>query len=166
VGLAGGENAHGLAGRQPPEARNPDLDHEAAAWLEVGSGVLEAGDLLVLRRQVPDRVEDEVGERERIVDARGREVADRHVDVVGPRLRAQPRDHRLRKVDPAHADTAPGQRQRDPTGADAELECGTVSSELCEEVHHGVDDRRVEHRRVLVVTGGDRLAEVVLGHPG
>ena len=74
------------------------------------------------------------------------------------------RDHRLGQVDARDPDAARGERQRDPTGADAELQRGAVSRELGEEVHYGVDDRRIEHHRVLVVAGGDRLAEVVLGH--
>ena len=57
------------------------LDDEAAARLEVRRDVAEAGDLRRLRRQVVDRVEDEVGEPERAVGARRREVADRDGDV-------------------------------------------------------------------------------------
>ena len=68
---------------------------------------------------------------------------------------------------PATADAARGERQRDPAGADAELERGAVAGELGEEVDHRVDDApgRTSPRR-LVVAAGDRLAEVVLGHPG
>ena len=61
-------------------------------------------------------------------DGRG-EVADRDADLVGARLRLQPRDHRRREVDAVHADAAPGERQRDAAGADAELERGAVAGE-------------------------------------
>src|SRR5436309_12095674 len=44
-----------LARRQATQVGNTDLDHERAARLEVLRGVLEAGDLCVLRRQVVDR---------------------------------------------------------------------------------------------------------------
>src|SRR2546421_9655899 len=50
-----------------------------------------------LRRQVHDRVEDQVGDGEGPVHGRRGEVADRHPDVLGARLFAQPRDHRLRQ---------------------------------------------------------------------
>ena len=62
VRLARVEDADGLAGREPPELGHPDLDHEAAAGLEVRGDVPEARDLRRLRRQIPDRVEDEVRE--------------------------------------------------------------------------------------------------------
>src|ERR687891_840790 len=41
-----------------------DLDHEAAAGLEVRGDAAEVGDLRFLRRQVHDRVEDEVRDRD------------------------------------------------------------------------------------------------------
>src|SRR6266508_687322 len=59
------------------EPRYEHLDDEAAAWLEMRCGVPEAGDLLVLRRQVHDRVGDEVGDRERVFDRCCGEIADR-----------------------------------------------------------------------------------------
>ena len=61
------------------------------------------------------------------------------------RLGAQPRDHRLGEVDPVHRHAARGERQRDPAGADAELERGAVARQLGEEVDRRVDDGRVEH---------------------
>ena len=112
--------------RQPLQVGHARLDHEPAAALEMRGGVLEARDLRVLRDQVEDRVEDEVDERELPVDAGRREVADRDVDLVASRLRAQPRHHRLRAVDAGDAHAARGERQRDPAGADAELERATA----------------------------------------
>src|SRR5262249_58296184 len=78
-----------LAGRETAERRQSDLDHEATALLEVCGGVLEARDLRLLGRQVHDRVEDEVDERERPVDARRPELADRHRDLRAAGLRAK-----------------------------------------------------------------------------
>jgi len=55
--------------------------------------VAEALNLFVLGGQVRDRVAHEVGELERPGHPGGREVADRHADVVRARLRLQLRDH-------------------------------------------------------------------------
>jgi hypothetical protein len=43
------EDAHRLPRRQPLEIGDPDLDHEAAAGLEMRGDALEAGDLRRLR---------------------------------------------------------------------------------------------------------------------
>ena len=124
-----------------------DLDDEAAAGLEVRRDVAEARDLRRLRRQVHDRVEDQVRDGERPVDRRRREVADRDADVLAARLRAQPRDHRLRQLDPVHRHAALRERERDPARPDPELERASAPGELGEEVDDRVDDRRVEHLR-------------------
>ena len=124
------EELERLAGRKPLQPRHEHLDHEAAAGLEVGGDVPEARDLLVLRRQVHDRVRDEVGERERPRDGRCREVADRDADLLRARLRAQARHHRLRELDPVHSDAARRERQRDPARADTELERGPAAGEI------------------------------------
>src|SRR5438067_5205379 len=79
---ANGERNELLTGWKQPELRDADLDHEAAAWLEVCRHVLETRHLRVLRRQVVDRVEDEIGQRELAVDPRGREIADRDRDFL------------------------------------------------------------------------------------
>ncbi len=127
----------------------------------MGGGVLEAGDLRVLGRQVPDRVEDQVREREGAVDLRRREVTDRDPDVLGTRLLAQPGDHRLRHVDPVNRHSALRERERDPPGPDAELEGPTIAGELGQEVDDGVEHRRLEHLGGrLVVPSSNRLVEV------
>ena len=136
------EDADRLAGREPPQARDADLDHEAAAGLEVRGDVAEARDLRRLRRQVHDRVEDEVRDGERPRHRRRREVADRDADLLAARLRAEPRRHRLRQLDPVHRHAALGQRERDPAGADPELERAAAPGELGEQVDGRVDDRR------------------------
>ncbi len=117
-----GERDVPLARREPAEVRDHDLDHEEAAGLEVPRGVLEAHDLGLLRRQVHDRVEDEVGEPERRLDLRRCEVADRRLDLLRARLAAEHRNHRLREIDAVHAHPALRERNRDPPRADPELD--------------------------------------------
>jgi hypothetical protein len=58
-----------------------------------------------------------------------------------------------------------GEWQRDPAGADAELERGTGPGQVGKKVDDGTDDRRLEHvGGRLVVALRHSLAEVVLGH--
>ena len=54
VGRCRGEDPGVLAGREPTQLRDVVLDKEAAAAVEVGGGVGEGPDLLVLGRQVGD----------------------------------------------------------------------------------------------------------------
>jgi hypothetical protein len=77
VRLARAEDVERLTGREPPQLRHHDLDQEASAEHQVRRGVAEARDLCLLRREVHDRVEDQVHDREGILDRRRREVADR-----------------------------------------------------------------------------------------
>ena len=155
--------AHRLARRQPLELRDADLDHEASAGLEVRGGVLEAGHLIVLRGQVVDRVVDQVGERELARHLGGGEVAQRDLDPVGAGLRPELLHHLAREVDAAHRHAAPGERQRDPAGADAELERSAVSGQPGQEVDGRLDHGRVEHLGAAVVVAlGHALTEVVL----
>ena len=101
--------------------------------------------------------------RERAVDGRRREVADRHADVLGARLRAESRDHRLRQLDPVHRHPPLRERQRDPAGPDPELERASLPGERGKEVDGRVDHRRVEHLRLgVVVARGDALVEVAV----
>ena len=93
----------------------------------MGGSVAETGDLVVLSGQVHDRVEHEVGDPERALDPRCREVPDRHGDVIGVRLGTQLLDHRLGEVDAVYGDAAPTERQGDAAGSDAELEGCTVA---------------------------------------
>jgi hypothetical protein len=127
--------------------------------------VLEARDLRVLGRQVHDRVEDEVGDRERPVDPRRRKVADRDGNLRTAGLGAKPRHHRLRQVDPVHLDAATGERQGNPARADTELERGAAVGEPGKEVHGSLDDLAVPPAADrLVVFCSDVLSEVVLRH--
>ena len=161
--LCHGEGVEGLAGREPLQPRNTDLDHETAAGLEVRRRVAEARDLRRLRGQVHDRVEHQVGEGERPVHRGRGEVADRHADSVRAGLRPQPRDHRLRHVDAVHRHAALRQRERDPARPDPELERASTFGELGEEVDRRVDGLRIEHARSgHVVPGGDAFVEVAV----
>src|SRR5919199_1353660 len=111
-----------LAGRKPPKPRYDHLDDEAAAGLEMRRDVLKAGDLLVLRGEVHDRVGDEVRDRERAVHGRRGEVPDRDADLLRARLGAEPCHHRFRQVDPVDGYPAARERERNPARADAQLE--------------------------------------------
>ena len=64
-----------------------------------------------------------------------------------------------------HGDAALRERQRDAAGADPELERRAVAGQLREEVDDGTDVLCAgELRPWFVVSRGDALAEVVLGH--
>jgi len=159
--LAPVEDAERLAGRQPLEIGDQDLDHEAATRLQVRGDVPEAGDLRSLRRQVHDRVEHDVGQRERPPDPRGRHVTDRHVDTLGPRLLSQPGHHGARELDPVDRDATLGEWQRDPAGPDAQLERFPLACERSQEVDDRRDDRRrCDRCHVVVVPRGGPLIEV------
>jgi hypothetical protein len=159
------ERAKAFARRQSAQVRHPDLDDEAPTRFEVSGGVGEAGDLIVLRGQVHDRVEQQIDEPKGARYPFGGEVADRRAHAVGAGLGAQPIDHRRRQVDALHGNTAFAQRQRDPSGADAELEGGAVAGERGEEVDSRSNDPWGEHVGApLVVSRRDRLVEVVHLH--
>src|SRR5207245_2745767 len=126
-----------LAGGEPLPRRDDDLDHEAAARVEMVRDIAEALDLRVLRREVHDRVPYEVSERECARHLRGGEVANRHIDGGGTRLRSQLFDHGRRKLDAAYPDASASERQGEATSADAEFKDGPTSSQIREEVHRG-----------------------------
>ena len=88
VRLAHVERNVALSGRQSAKVGDHDFDDEEADPFEMPCDVLEARDLRVLRRQVHDRVENEIGEPERPVDASRCEVADRDADLLRTRLPA------------------------------------------------------------------------------
>ena len=100
-----GERLERFAWRKALEPRNEHLDDEAAVRLQVRCGILEAGHLLVLRRQVHDRVRDEVDQGEPILDGNRGEVADGNANLPGARLTAEPRDHCVGQFDPVHLHT-------------------------------------------------------------
>src|SRR5687767_6583630 len=88
-----GECSGRFAGRKLPERRNNDFDQKEAAWFQVRGRVAETLDLLVLGRQVHDRIAQEVNECERPVYLRGREITGGHRDIGSALLFLQPRDH-------------------------------------------------------------------------
>ena len=69
------------------------------------------------------------------------------------------------ELDPGHGYAARGERQRDPSGADGELERRAVAGQLGQQVDRRTEHVGVEHRAGgLVVAGGDVFAEVILEH--
>ena len=75
-----------LAKRKPLQIRNTDLNDEVATRFEMLGNVAEAADLLVLRSQIHDRVEHEVGKRELPRNRCLSEIALRNADPLGTRL--------------------------------------------------------------------------------
>jgi hypothetical protein len=111
------------------------------------SNIAEALDLRVLRSEVQDRVPYDVGERECTCHLRGREVANRHVDVGGTRLRSQLFDHGRRKLDTGYPDASATQWQGEATRADAEFKDGPTPRQIHEEVHCRRNEFRIEEVR-------------------
>ena len=111
-----------------------------AGFREVPGGIAEALDLLLLGEQVPDRVEHEVDEGESLTGPGRGHVAERDGDPLGSGLLAQAGEHRLRQFDPGHLDAHLPQRERDPAGADRELEGAPAGGELGQ-----APDRRPQH---------------------
>src|SRR5205085_12379017 len=138
------ERDDSLAGGKSLPRRDDDLDHEAAAGIEMRRDIAEAFDLGVLRSEVHDRVPYEVSERESAGELRGREVADRHVDVGGTRLRSHLFDHGRRKIDAAYPDASATAWQGEATRADAEFEDRSAASHIREAVHRGRNNARIE----------------------
>ena len=156
-------------------AGTPTVDDEAAARLEVGGGVGEHGDVLVLRGDVHDRVQHDVDEREHAGDPGRRHVADRHRRwPSAPGLARQLLGHVRRQLDAAAPATPAGaQRQGDTAGADGQLERRAFAGQLGEQVDGRVEHRRIEHRRRTGVVGlgdvaapGDRRQSAVGQRPG
>src|SRR6266545_1918959 len=159
----GAEGDDGLADREVLEVRHARLDHEPPSAAQLRRGVLEARNLLVLRDQVEDRVEHQVDERELSADTGCGEVTDRHLDVLAPGLGAQPSHHGFGAIDAGDAHAALGERERDPAGADPELQRSTLSSEVCERLNDWRHHRRVEHAgSALVIDRRSALAEETL----
>src|SRR5829696_1228592 len=100
------EGSDGFTGWQPLEIGNRYLDDETPTGLQVRGDVLETGDLLVLRREVHDRVEDQIGNRKTTLNGCRGEVADRYTDLFCAWLRLQPRHHRLGQINAMYADAA------------------------------------------------------------
>ncbi len=144
---------------EPLPVVHADLHHQAASGRKMPRRVLEHRNLSVLRGDVVDRVEDDVGERERPLHSRGRHVADLDPDLV--RLRSQLRDHVRREVDAGDPHASGRERHRDPAGADRQLEGAAARQRLQE-----VDDRLDWHAgRRGVVALRDLACEPVLRHP-
>src|SRR5438270_7001985 len=111
----------------------------------MGGGVPEALDLLILRRQIHDRIPDHVDNPERPIDPGRGGVANCHADERGARLGLQVLDHGGGEINPVDPYTPLTQWQCDTTGANTEFERGTVSGEVGEETNSRVKDVRLEH---------------------
>ena len=96
----------------------------AAARSQMGRNILEARDLLVRSRQVLDRVEHEVRERELALHTNGREIPDGDANVCTARLGSHPLHHCWRKVDDVNPNAAFRKRQSEPAATDSQLERG------------------------------------------
>jgi hypothetical protein len=133
------------------------LGDEDAVAGEVSGHVFKATDLLFLRLQAKERVENEVDERAPPLNRDIGEVTQRDGDARSARLRAKPRDHFFRGVDPADIDAAFGKGQGDAPGADGELEHGAGAGTFVQERDRCL---RVEQdrRHILVVDLGDVVA--------
>ena len=128
------------------------------------AAVSEDLDLARLGRDVHDRVEDQVDERERPLDARRRHVADGDRHGPAARLGAQPLEHRPRQLDAMHLDAERRKRECDPPRADRELEHPAAGSQLREHPHSLGDGSAVDHRLGDIVVGArDRLVEEAVG---
>ena len=113
--------------------RDQTLEDEDAVVGQVFGGVLEASDLVVLREQIADRVEDQVDEAVPPSGADAGHVADGHLDVRAARLVAHAVDHVLGDLDAVHAHAGCGQRYGDTAGPNGELQRISPAGELGEE---------------------------------
>ena len=116
------------------EVGDEGLDQEHAALGEMGGRVREAAHLGLLAGQAEEGVEGDEDERERALDRHVGEVAHRHRDAVAAGLLPELRDHRLGGVDAVHLEAPLGEREREPAGADRELEHRAVAGELGEQL--------------------------------
>src|SRR3954451_12894843 len=108
---------------QPVKPRRHErFHHEATVGIEMRGHVLETPDLILLRQQVEQRVEDEVHQR---IGAGYRdvgEVAHRHRDLTASRFGTQSIDHCSGKINAIDAHAASGERKCDPTSPDGQLQ--------------------------------------------
>jgi len=119
----------------------------------VCGGVAEAGNLLVLRAQVRQRVVDEVDQRELARHACRGHVAEPDGERFGVDLGAQHRDHRLGELDTAHRHASGRERNPDATGTYRKLERGAAVGQPREEIDRGAEHPGREHVGRVVVVG-------------
>ncbi len=105
--------------------------------LEMVGHAREALHLLLLSREHEEGVDRRENQLERAVDAEVGEVADGHLDGVAARLATQLRHHRLGGFDAVDVDTARGQGQRHPAGADAQLQDAPAAGQSFQRLHGG-----------------------------
>ena len=113
-----------LASVEPGDVGNEGLHHERTGWPEVPGDRPHARDLVVLREEPEERVEDHVDELEALAEVEVAEVSERDGDPVAAGFRAELLHHRRRRVDRMDLQTGRRERQRHAAGPDAELERG------------------------------------------
>jgi hypothetical protein len=97
--------------------------------------------LIVLRRDVHDRVRYQVHQREgRAGNAGTLHVANRHRDGGSARLGGHPLGHRPRQLQAMHRGPPAVQRERHAPGTDRELQRRTAHGQLGEYADHGVQN--------------------------
>lgn len=136
------------------DVRNERLHQECPAGLEMRSDVAEASHLFVLGEQREERVEDDEDQTEVALNRHVGQIAHVDGDGIAARLRAKLVDDRLRDVDAVDLHPPLGERQRDTTGTDAELEGVSVAGEIGEE-GESLDGAFELQGVVLVVDLGD-----------
>ena len=97
--------------------------------------VSEAPHLSVLVGEREEGVEADEDQGVAALDIDVGEVAHRHRNPVTAGLLAELQNHRLGHVDPVHLEPALDQRQREPPGADRQLQHGPAGGELGECFH-------------------------------
>src|SRR5215472_15440969 len=124
-----------LAPVEPGEVGYEAFDDKHPARAEHTSDVAETLSLPGLAEQAEQRVEDQIHQAERPSGRDLSHVADDDGDRLTTRLGPQPFYHRGGGVDPLHRGPPGGQRQRDPAGADRQLEHPAISGQPGEELH-------------------------------
>ena len=98
---------------------------------EMCGDVAEAGHLSGLRRQVHDRVGDEVRDAKRSLNAGSREIPGGDVDQFASGLGLESRRHGARQFYATHGNAACGERNGDAPCPASQLQRAAVASELC-----------------------------------
>ena len=123
-------------------ARRKHVEHEPALRLEELTRGTKRPQLLGLGLEVQQRAEGADRERDPLTDGRLSQVADAQVEALGDagRLRggAGDRQHLRRGIDSDHVDAGLRDRNRDPAGADGQLDHGAARGESLVDVEADV----------------------------
>ena len=150
---------------QPAKPGHGTFDHEPTAWTELTRRVLEAGHLFVLSREVHNRVEDQVDERELDIESRRSHVAFYGADATTVRLCKQPGQHVGGQFDAENVKATAGEWNRNTPGPYGELEYRPTSGQLGKTVHCRGQNLVREHAGERFVIRACNLTDKsVLGH--